>query len=119
MNERIDHEVAGGVYDGRMWKVVERGFDVTHHWYCGYVELLQKDYYYHDAEAAEKELPALGGITYSSDVYGPLPGLPEEMKFIGFDTNHALTQDLTQRQTTVETIELAKLLNDLDGDRYD
>lgn len=126
MNEsRIDHEVAGGVYDGRMWKVFERGFDMLQlpvlptRWYCSYVELLPQDYYYHYAEAAEEELPAPGGITYTTDGYGNIPGLPEEMKFVGFDTNHAFMGGYTQQQAVNETIELAKLLNGLEGSSYE
>lgn len=117
-DNRLDHEVAGGVKDGRMWKVIER-FLGSMHWYCGYVELLPQDYYYFHPREAEDELPAPGGITYTTDGYGPLEGLPEEAKFIGFDTNHAFMENYMHLQAVNETIELAELLNDLEGSPYE
>lgn len=117
MINNLDHEVAGGVKDGRMWKVIER-FLGGMHWYCGYVELLPQDYYYRHAEAAEDELPAPGGITYTTDVYGHIPELPEEMKWVGFDTNHAFMEDYTQKMAVLDTLKLVRLLNILDGKPY-
>lgn len=126
MNEtRIDHEVASGFIDGRRWAVVERGFDIpdrlanqlselTTHWYCGYVEFLPNDYYFDNSEDAEMDLPAPGGITYT----GTDPVINQGRKSIGFDTAHPF-MDYTQQQVVNETIELTKLLNDLDGKRYD
>lgn len=120
----FSHEVAGGTINGRRWAVIQRGYncskdfkekfpDITRPWYCGYVQLLPQDYYQYGYTA--EELPAPGGITYVTDVYGPLTCFPEDEKYVGFDTNHPYMEEITQQQATNETIELAKLLENLEG----
>lgn len=73
-------------------------------WYTGYVEL-----FHNDKCTVSQDLTTdncgignsvYGGITYDTDYYGPLSGLPNESRYIGFDTNH-----YDQPKETVETME--------------
>lgn len=76
--------------------------DIPKDYYCGYAEILPSDDLY---ELSSDDVEALlggdvfGGITYDSEEYGEIVGLPKDKRIIGFDTAHAF-----QPEETLDTV---------------
>lgn len=126
MTERIETLVMTGQSHDRKIYVKKMTWDIpadyglnllAKNYFCGYVELKPGDYYYDHAADTEWDLPAPGGITYSTDCYGQLSELGPG-KWIGFDTAHP-EMDYTEQEAVKATKDLAELLDRLAGKRYE
>lgn len=92
--------------------------DLARDWYCGYMEIKTADeeYKYFKSDEADDSVDeyedayfghirsAIGGITLASQ----LDFIPEDSWFIGFDTNHFFSRDVTANQVIEATLNMQK-----------
>lgn len=129
MNEFKRGVIFDETINNRRFIVTRNGFDLSpeerksfidlaRDWYCGYMEIKPTDEEYKYFETDENDdsfdeyedvyfghiESAIGGITFASQ----LDFIPEDSWFIGFDTNHFFSRDVTAKQVIKATLNMQK-----------
>lgn len=116
------------VVNGRRFVVTRNGFDVSpeerklykklaHDWYCGYMQILPSDKEYALFKDDEDDL---NGVYESDHVVGHIYGIggitfmgkfniwPYDGYYLGFDTAHYFSRDVTEEEVIRATLDMEK-----------
>lgn len=128
MNDQIKRGVIyNKVVNGRRFVVTRNGFDVSpeerklyknlaRDWYCGYMQILPSDKEYTLFRDDEDDLNEFYESDHVGDIYG-IGGItfigkfkiwPYDGYYLGFDTAHYFSRDVTEEEVIKATLDMEK-----------